>query len=98
MGQSTFLNSTTVFIPTDIYLRRLFASDSPQTLIMATTGLADSAVSAYDATTPTKPSSLDPNVVGKLLVDLSSQIKDIQARGAFDLEATMAFQRAANYL
>lgn len=63
---------------------------------MATTGLADSASTKYDATTPPKASQLDPGVVGKLLVDLSADIDKIKK--SFDIDGVMDFQRAANYL
>lgn len=66
--------------------------------LFATTGLADSDVTSFDATTPPKPSSLNPSICNQLLVDLTAQVKAIQSNASFDLEATMAFQRAANYL
>lgn len=50
----------------------------------------------YDATTPPKASQLDPKLVGKLLVDLRSEIDHLKS--SYDVQAVMDFQRAANYL
>lgn len=63
---------------------------------MATTGLADAAASKFDATTPPKPSLL-PAGVGKLLVNLDSQVSELKGSD-YDIEGVMDFQRAANYL
>lgn len=55
--------------------------------------------SLYDGRTPTKPSQLDPELVGKLLVNLDSQVNSLKSGdGAVDIESLLAFQRAANYL
>lgn len=64
----------------------------------ATTGLADSATSNFDATTPPKASQLDPSLLGKLLVDLDKEVEEIKSSSDVDLEGIMTFQRAANYL
>ncbi|BEJ06802.1 hypothetical protein CcaverHIS641_0400710 [Cutaneotrichosporon cavernicola] len=50
----------------------------------------------YDATTPPKASTLDPKVIGPLLVDLRGEID--QLKKVYDVQAVMDFQRAANYL
>lgn len=66
---------------------------------MATTGLADSMTSKFDATTPPKASQLPADIVGKLLVNLDAQIGSLKADDQqIDIEGIMAFQRAANYL
>lgn len=65
---------------------------------MATTGLAASAGTKFDATTPPKDSLLPPELAKQLLVDLSDEIKALQGNKDFDLEGLMWFQRAANYL
>lgn len=51
---------------------------------MATTGLAASGHTKYDATTPPKASSLPQEVVGKLLVNLDKEIE--QARKVSERE------------
>lgn len=67
---------------------------------MATTGLAASAASKFDATTPTKASLLSPEIAGKLLVNLDDRIQALksQKEGGLDLEGLLAFQHVANYL
>jgi xylulose-5-phosphate/fructose-6-phosphate phosphoketolase len=65
---------------------------------MATTGLAASAATKFDAVTPPKPSSLPQELVTKLLVNLDDEIKALQGSDGFDLEGLMAFQEVANYL
>jgi xylulose-5-phosphate/fructose-6-phosphate phosphoketolase len=67
---------------------------------MATTGLASSATTAFDATTPAKASLLSPEIAGKLLVNLDDRIKTLreQKEGGLDLEGLLAFQHVANYL
>jgi hypothetical protein len=67
---------------------------------MATTGLASSAASKFDATTPTKASLLNPDIAGKLLVNLDDRIQALrsQKEGGLDIEALLAFQHVANYL
>jgi len=67
---------------------------------MATTGLASSATTKFDATTPTKASLLSPEIAGKLLVNLDDRIKTLrdQKEGGLDLEGLLAFQHVANYL
>jgi hypothetical protein len=65
---------------------------------MATTGLAASKGSSFDATTPTKASSLSPDVAGKLLVNLDREVAALKESKDFDLEGLMTFQRVANYL
>jgi xylulose-5-phosphate/fructose-6-phosphate phosphoketolase len=67
---------------------------------MATTGLASSATTAFDATTPTKASLLSPEIAGKLLVNLDDRIQTLreQKEGGLDLEGLLAFQHVANYL
>lgn len=66
---------------------------------MATTGLASSAGTKFDATTPPKPSSLPADVVNNLLVNLDDRIKELKDSGdKFDLEGLMAFQHVSNYL
>jgi len=65
---------------------------------MATTGLASSAASKFDATTPPKPSSLPADVVDKLLVNLDDRIIKLKDGGKLDLEGLLTFQRATNYL
>lgn len=65
---------------------------------MATTGLAASAGTKFDATTPTKASSLPGDIVGKLLVNLDSEIKALKEDKKFDIEGLLWFQHVANYL
>lgn len=64
----------------------------------ATTGLADSATSKFDSTTPPKNSQLDPSLVGQLLVNLDNEVEALKGNKEIDLEGIMTFQRAANYL
>ena len=65
----------------------------------ATTGLASSAASKFDATTPAKASLLSPDVAGKLLVNLDDRIKSLRDnKDGLDLEGLLAFQHVANYL
>ena len=64
-----------------------------------TTGLASSHASKFDATTPTKPSLLSPEVAGKLLVNLDDRIQSLRNdKSAIDIEGLVAFQHVANYL
>lgn len=66
---------------------------------MATTGLASSSASKFDAVTPPKPSSLPADLVNQLLVNLDKEIEEISSKDSkFDLEGVLAFQRVANYL
>lgn len=65
---------------------------------MATTGLAASSGSTFDATTPTKASSLSPDIAGKLLVNLDKNVTALKENKDFDLEGLLTFQRVANYL
>ena len=65
---------------------------------MATTGLASSAATKFDATTPPKPSELPGDLVSKLLVNLDGQIETLKNDKSFDLEGLMTYQRAANYM
>jgi hypothetical protein len=65
---------------------------------MATTGLAASAGTKFDATTPPKDSLLPPDLAKQLLVDLSGDVEALKSNKEFDLEGLMWFQRAANYL
>ena len=65
---------------------------------MATTGLAVSAASKFDATTPPLSSSLSPGLAQQLLVNLDHDIQSLKAPGALDLEGLTHFHRAANYL
>lgn len=66
---------------------------------MATTGLASSAATKFDAVTPPKPSSLPKDLVNQLLVNLDDQITQLKSdKAGFDLEGLLDFQRAANYL
>ena len=67
---------------------------------MATTGLASSAVSKFDAVTPPKPSSLPKAIVEQLLINLDDRISELKSRkdGGLDLEGLISFQRVANYL
>lgn len=64
---------------------------------MATTGLASSAATKFDAVTPPKPSSLPADLVNQLLVNLDSEIAQLK-ESDFDLEGLLDFQRVANYL
>lgn len=65
----------------------------------ATTGLASSGKTAFDATTPTKASLLSPEVAGKLLVNLDDRIQSLRGDDSkLDLEGLLAFQHVANYL
>lgn len=70
----------------------------PQSSTMATTGLAASAATKFDAVTPPKPSSLPADLVNQLLVNLDEDIKALKSKKEFDLEGLMEFQRVANYL
>lgn len=63
---------------------------------MATTGLASSAATKFDAVTPPKPSSLPQDIANQLLVNLDSEIAQIKE--TLDLEGLLDFQRVANYL
>jgi xylulose-5-phosphate/fructose-6-phosphate phosphoketolase len=66
---------------------------------MATTGLASSAASKFDAVTPPKPSSLPSDIVSKLLVNLDDQISQLKSgKSKLDIEGLINFQRVANYL
>nr|WRH23617.1 phosphoketolase [Naematelia aurantialba] len=67
---------------------------------MATTGLASSGDSKFDGVTPPKPSSLPPDIVNQLLVNLDENISALKGKeeGGLDLEGLLAFQRVANYL
>ena len=65
---------------------------------MATTGLAASKGTKYDATTPPKPSSLPGDIVNQLLVNLDSEIASLKSDKKVDLEGLIAFQHVANYL
>jgi xylulose-5-phosphate/fructose-6-phosphate phosphoketolase len=66
---------------------------------MATTGLASSSASKFDAITPPKPSSLPAGLVSQLLINLDSEIEALKSdKSKFDLEGLLAFQRVANYL
>lgn len=66
---------------------------------MATTGLASSATTKFDAVTPPKPSSLPADLVGQLLVNLDKEIEQLKSdRSKLDLEGLLDFQRVANYL
>ena len=66
---------------------------------MATTGLASSAATKFDAVTPPKPSSLPQDIVKSLLVNLDDDIEKLKSKDAkFDLEGLIDFQRVANYL
>lgn len=65
---------------------------------MATTGLAASAATKFDAVTPPKPSSLPAELVTKLLVNLDDEIKALKGNKEFDLEGLMTYQHVANYL
>lgn len=66
---------------------------------MATTGLASSAASKFDAVTPPKPSSLPEDLVKQLLVNLDKDIDQLKAdQSKFDLQGLVDFQRVANYL
>jgi len=66
---------------------------------MATTGLASSAASKFDANTPTKASLLNPDIAGKLLVNLDDRIQALRAKDSgLDIEGLLAFQHVANYL
>jgi xylulose-5-phosphate/fructose-6-phosphate phosphoketolase len=69
---------------------------------MATTGLASLAASKFDAVTPPKSSSLSHEIIGKLLVNLDDEIKDLQSNkgkeNGIDLEGLQFFQRTADYM
>jgi xylulose-5-phosphate/fructose-6-phosphate phosphoketolase len=67
---------------------------------MATTGLASSAASKFDANTPTKASLLSPEIAGQLLVNLDDRIQALRSEkdNGLDLEGLLAFQHVANYL
>ena len=65
---------------------------------MATTGLASSAKTKFDATTPPKPSSLPAELVSQLLVNLDDRIASLKKGGKLDIEGLLAFQHVANYL
>lgn len=65
---------------------------------MATTGLAASKGSSFDATTPPKDSLLPADLAKQLLVDLSDDIEALKANKDFDLEGLLFFQHVANYL
>jgi xylulose-5-phosphate/fructose-6-phosphate phosphoketolase len=69
---------------------------------MATTGLASSTASEFDAVTPPRPSSLPREILEKLLVNLDDEIKDLQSNSGkengIDLEGLQFFQRTADYM
>lgn len=67
---------------------------------MATTGLASSLASKYDAVTPPKPSSLPSDIVGKLLINLDDEIAALKSKkeGGLDIEGLLAYQHVTNYL
>lgn len=101
MGSRLFVLSTSSNSPNYSYNKSqewVCTVTAHNSLKMATTGLADSANTRFDATTPPKPSSLDPKLCVQLLVDLHPQVQELRTKGNFDLEGVLAFQRAANYL
>ena len=52
-----------------------------------------------DAITPPKPSSLPPDIVTQLLINLDDKIDQLKSsKGGLDIEGLIAFQRVANYL
>ena len=66
---------------------------------MATTGLASSSATKFDAVTPPKPSSLPAELVGQLLVNLDDKIAALKGKqGALDIEGLLAYQHVCNYL
>lgn len=52
-----------------------------------------------DAVTPPKPSSLPPDIVTQLLINLDGKVDQLKSsKGGLDIEGLIAFQRVANYL